>query len=236
MLRQVSRRCRLLALLRDKADSDSTTSTFADILEPEYSTVRKSLSRELKSGEVTQFLGKAPHMTPNEYTQVKDYLNFTGLPYRAYTNLPHPEHALVLPPTAARPLGISHGGYGREYSCSSSHPGNSHIEFNHPQTHTRGTGSIQLILETPLEGFIRPFLFVQPHKALEIQEERRTPFYQRPWLKSRTVDIILDDNVFVMEPQHIITHLTTLERPAGTYGIKQKFQVVCWGLDRRRKD
>lgn len=44
-----------------------------------------------------------------------------------------------------------------------------------------------------------------------------------------------DSELVVIEPAHIVTHLTTFHRPAGTYGIDKDILVVCWALNRGRR-
>ncbi|KAE9393831.1 hypothetical protein BT96DRAFT_943640 [Gymnopus androsaceus JB14] len=39
------------------------------------------------------------------------------------------------------------------------------------------------------------------------------------------------NTIGIVEPQHIITHLTTYKRSAGTYGIQQEVLVICWAMN-----
>ena len=63
------------------------------------------------------------------------------------------------------------------------------------------------------------------------------PFERYPGFMTKIVDAApSDDNALVIiEPTHIITHLTTFQRPEGTYSIQQKTLVICWALNRGRR-
>ncbi len=92
-----------------------------------------------------------------------------------------------------------------------------------------------MILQIPIQGYIGTFILVSEHRALDIQEEEQTPYFHYPLFMTRAVDAILSDKVHVIEPKHIITHLTTYTRPSGTYGINRDILEVCWALNRGRK-
>ena len=49
---------------------------------------------------------------------------------------------------------------------------------------------------------------------------------------SHIVDAIPSHNLLIIEPIHIVTHLTTFRRPVGTYGIPRETIIVCWALNR----
>ncbi|KAJ3900013.1 hypothetical protein F5879DRAFT_1018066 [Lentinula edodes] len=179
----------------------------------------------LSEVECANFLFEAPDLGPQEYVILQQYLHQIGRPFRTYTDIPHPEYSLVLPPAAKRVLNISANKY--TYSCFSSHPGNSSIQFYDRFTQTLHTGFIHTILQLPLEGILQSFLLVQEHFILPLAEEQKAPYIKYPELMTRII--------FVIEPQHIITHLTTMFQTKGTYGIPFETYVVCWGLNRGRK-
>lgn len=231
MLRQMARLCRLLALLHDNESGDALDKSFANILEPKDTT--KSVLEELTSEDAALFFSKTPKLRQNEYLLIQEYLQSTGRPYRGYLDLPHPEFALILPPNAKR-LTEFHDS-GRTYSCHSSHIGNSAIQFYDRLTQARLTGVIDTILEIPLEGTLRMFILVHAHLELDNSDAMRTPYPQYPRMMTKAVKTVLSDDVVVIEPQHIITHLTTYKRPAGTYGIQQEILVICWAMNRGLK-
>lgn len=232
MLKQMARRCRLLAILHDNEFTSSLLQTFNTILEPGDST-KPPLTQELSSSATALLLSKAPKMQDCEYQSIKQYLHSTGRPYRSYTDLPHPEYALILPPNAKRATEFHENG--RTYSCHLSHSGNSSIQFHNPQTQTRLTGAIETILEIPLEGFLRRFILARTYHPLNDTEAALTPYPQFPRFQSQVVNAALSAEVIVIEPHHIITHLTTFRRPAGTYSISHEILVICWALNRGLK-
>ncbi|KAF8219478.1 hypothetical protein L208DRAFT_1199297, partial [Tricholoma matsutake] len=50
--------------------------------------------------EVADILAKAPCLLEVDYNNLLDYLHQTGRPYRAFSDLPHPPNAIILPPQA----------------------------------------------------------------------------------------------------------------------------------------
>lgn len=238
MLQKLILRCSTLAALHDNnygnsVDKDPLIQKLTHILEPEDAKSQLLNPIALDSTEMASIQAKSPPVQTHEYAALQDYLLFTGCAYRTYTDIPHPEFALVLPPIADRPREINVNDH--TYSCYSSHIGNSAIQFCDPKTQRMETGSIHLILQMPLQGFMRTFLFVYGHAALTPAEEQLTPYPTHPRFMTKVVDAIFSDTVFIIEPQHIITHLTTFKRPAGTFGISREILLVCWALNRGRK-
>ena len=225
----MARLCCLLALLHDNESGNSLDKSFANILEPEDRT-KPPVSKELTSADAAFFLSKVPKLRPNEYNLILRYLHSTGHPYWAYLDLPHPEYALILPPNAKRLVEFHNNGH--TYSCNSSHIGNSAIQFYDRSTEACLTGAIDTILEIPLEGFLRKFILVYPHLDLNSSDASCTPYPRYPRLMTKAVRAVLSQDIIVIEPQHIITHLTTYRRPAGTYGIQQEILVICWAMNR----
>lgn len=228
MLRQMSRRARLDALLHDGGGSKE----LADILEPVDASI-KGVPTLLKPTEVAMVLSKAPHLNEMEYGALLHYLQVSGQPYKAHYAFPHHPNDLILPPQAECPLQIHHGEY--TFSCQRSHKGNSAIQFYNPLTQTNDTGFIQTIWRLPLEASLRTFVVVCPHQPLSALEEGLAPFTQYSGFITQIVDALPSDKLVIIEPMHIITHLTTFERQAGTYGINRNTLVVCWALNRGRK-
>ena len=225
----MARLCRLLAFLRHNESKNSLLESFARVLEPGDKS-EASVSQELDSADIALFLSRAPKMEENEYNKILQYLISMGHPYYSWTNLPRPEFAYVLPPNAKR-LNEFHDN-GHTYSCYASHNGNSAIQFWDPHSQAHITGAIQTILEIPLEGFLRKFILVHSHSALCDSDITCTPYPQYPRMMCKVVDAQLSDELYVLEPQHIITHLTTLKYPPGTFGILKETLGICWALNR----
>ncbi len=122
------------------------------------------------------------------------------------------------------------------FSCQKSHKGNSAIQFYSPSTQTEDTGFIETIWTLPLEGTLRVFFVVRPHLPLSIDDEKKAPFiHLNSKYSTRIVDNKPSDQLLIIEMHHIITHLTTFQRPLGTYGIDKETLVICWALNRGRK-
>lgn len=160
-------------------------------------------------------------------------LNFWGTRNAAgATTLPDPDHrSMILPPRAkrCRECYIEK----RTYSCYSSHQGNSLIQFYKPGTDPRRnetfTGVIDAILQIPLDNFLRTFIFVRKHRPLNI------PLYSNhPELMTSVVYVEPEFGQMVIEPQHIITHLTAWKRSPEIYKTDKPVMVVCWALNRGR--
>lgn len=235
MLRQMSRRARVHALLHEGATG--TFHDLANVLEPAGAPL-DTTPVPLTSEEAADILKEASQLkkdsqlTATEYQALGDYLHSTGRPYRASNQFPHPPGSIILPNIAKQPRQIHRGEC--TFSTQSSHYGNSAIQFYNPSTQTHNTGFIQSFWQIPIQNLLHTFVVVQLSRPLTDQEEGQAPFTHYPGLMSRIVDAIPSQNVVIIEPHHIITHLTTYRRPAGTYGIMKETLVICWALNRGR--
>ena len=230
MLRQMSRRARLDAMLSDATADESHE--LARLLKSAYGIV-DAPNTSLKPSDIATILMKAPKLEDTEYTALLYYLQSTGRPHRAFNNFPHPPNALILPPQAERPYQVKHGQH--TFSCRQSHLGNSAIQFYNPLTQAHDTGFIQTIYQLPLGGSMQTFIVVCPHQPLPPVEEQKAPFHNHPGFMTRIVDALPSDGLVIIEPTHIVIHLTTFSRPKGTYGIDQETMVICWALNRGRR-
>ncbi|KAJ7137633.1 hypothetical protein C8R46DRAFT_1234485 [Mycena filopes] len=77
MLRQMARRCRLMAYLHNSEFTDPQLKAFADILDVKDTTKPKK-PEELDGFAVARYLYKAPKMTSKEYKSILSYLNSSG--------------------------------------------------------------------------------------------------------------------------------------------------------------
>ncbi|KAF7311213.1 hypothetical protein MKEN_01022800 [Mycena kentingensis (nom. inval.)] len=230
MLRQMTRRCRLLALLHSQEFENPALRSLAQLLEPSASAL--AAARELSDAERIEFLSRAPRMSTAEYKTLLQYLNCPTPVYVSWLSWPDRDHhSMILPPNAKR-LREYHEG-DRTYSCQTSHSANSLIQFRVPNDGTLATGVIDTILEVPLHGFLRKFLLVRRHRPLDIS---LTPYAKYPRFMTGVVAAEPYKSLTVIEPKHVLTHLSAWARPANTYtGIREKFLVVCWALNRGRK-
>jgi hypothetical protein len=228
MLCQMSRQARVDALLH----SENHLKELCDILEP-GDMAMDDHPVPLQPTEVADILAKAPCLLEVDYNSLLDYLHQTGRLYRAFSDLPHPPNAIILPPQAQHLLQVHRDEC--TFSCEKSHEGNSAIKFYNPLTQAHDTGFIQNIWRLPLEGIMHTFIRVRSHQSLSTQEERQAPFIHHPGFMVHIVDALPSNNLSIIEPVHIITHVTTVQRPAGTYGIGRKVLVVCWAPNRGRQ-
>ncbi|KAJ6603763.1 hypothetical protein B0H10DRAFT_1957739 [Mycena sp. CBHHK59/15] len=224
MLRQMACRCRLMAYLHNSEFMDPQLKAFADILDVKDTTKPKK-PEVLNGFAIALYLSKAPKMTPKEYKSILSYLNSSSKTSLSWLSYPDPEYqAMVLPPNAKRLKNYHENG--KTYSCHSSHHSNSLVQFRQPNTDEAPmTGVIRAILEIPLHGFLRKFIFVAPHRPIDIHN---APYKHCPRMKAALVEVEPYKTLVVVEPKHIITHLSTWIRPSQTYpGISKQFMVVC---------
>jgi hypothetical protein len=231
MLRQHSRRARLEALLHD--GTKPGTKELASILNSSADMPPQSKLTALSPTEAADILAGAPKLDEAEYGELLQYLQHTGHIFRHWNDLPHPPNSTVLPPHATRPLQIHRGEY--TFSCQRSHQGNSAVYFYNPLTHTHATGFIELIWQIPLQATLRTFLIIRPHRPLSTQEEEQALFINFPGFRARILDSQPSNELIIIELAHILTHLTTFQRPSRTYGIDRETLVVCSALDRGRR-
>ena len=227
MITQMSRRGRLDAMLYDNSD----TQDLANILQSNDLHNKKNEGPNLPQSNDYK---NAISLTNDEYFALLHYLQTLGQPYQPAHQFPHSENALILPASVNKPLQVHEGHH--TFSCKKSHKGNSAIQFYDPISNNYDTGYIESIWTTKLQGVLRRFFVVRPHLPLPITEENKAPFIH---LDSRYSTKIVDagplERLVIIEQRHIITHLTVLPRPIGTYGIERKTLVICWALNRGRK-
>ena len=231
MLRQMSRRARVDASLQDTL-GDTVSNNLAKILRPENNSADCSPIL-LNPIQVATALKESSKLAEDHYNALLYYLQGTGRPYRASHALPHPPNALILPPHAKLPSQVHH--HGHTFSCQKSHEGNSAIQFYNPYTQQHDTGFVHVIWQVLLETAIHTFIVVRLHSPLSAQEEAQAPFIHFPGFMTHIVDALPSENLLIIEPTHIVTHLTTFRRPAGTYGIPRETLIICSALNRGQK-
>lgn len=228
----MSRRARVDATLFDNKEMQS----LGAILDPDsYSVIENNDQLKINPEDQALFLSKGTLLEKDHYRALLQYFHLNGRAhYRAFDQFPHPQNSVVVPPQAQFPLQIHRDEC--TFSCQKSHYGNSAIQFYNPATQLHDTGFIQIIWHLPLENIMHHFIVVQPHKPIAKNEEKMAPYIHYPGLSSRIVDSCPPTNhLVIIEPKHIITHLTTYKRPASTYGIGRETLIVCWALNRGRK-
>lgn len=209
--------------------SPAPMSKLALILQPKDPFRWKALTNILDGLEVAKILARGIELTRNEYASLLKYLRTTGEPWESAYKMPHAEGVLIMPRHALEPSQFKLDGH--MYSCYKSHRGNSGIQFKMPKSDKLATGFIQKIWQMPLHGYLKTFLLVEVHKPVR----NKVPFDTLKYLATAVVDASPSFNFVVIEPEHILTHLTAYRRPMGTYGIMKDILVVCWSLNRGRR-
>lgn len=232
MLRQMARQGRMEAILNEEQFTDQHTQKLAEILQSEAHSDLKNSFKELSSLQTAIILTEAKELLPTEYNMILQYLR-SGQPWHSYTDVPHPPGSLVLPPCALQPPNFKL--QGRVFSHKTSHVGNSGILFKSPVDSTRLTGSIEKIWQIPLQNYMQTFILVQVHKPLSPEMLSNTPFVSMPLFATTVVDAAPSERLYLIEPRHIITHLTVYKRPPGTYKINCEILVISWSLNRGRR-
>jgi hypothetical protein len=241
MLRQMSRLGRLLARQHDNNlhDQPAAMQSLDRILNPENSRLVKK-SERLNEAELAKFLAHKKRELPvRVYDLILGYLasigehklNFWGTRNAAGgITLPDPDHRSMILPPRAKHCQKCHVEK-RTYSCSSSHEGNSLIQFYQPGTNRSQnetfTGVIDAILKIPLDNALRTFILVRKHSPLAIQ-----PHSDHPELMTAVVYAEPQLGQIVIEPHHIITHLTAWKRSPDIYHTTKPVMVICWALNR----
>jgi len=68
---------------------------------------------------------------------------------------------------------------------------------------------------------MQKFLLVQVHQDLSDSDNNLGPFTTYPHLASKLVDVQLSDKFFIIEPRHIIAHLSMFRHPNGPLEFKK---------------
>ncbi|KAJ6452864.1 hypothetical protein C8R47DRAFT_1204264 [Mycena vitilis] len=232
MLRQLARRCRLEAKIHDEQSAEGPAGDLARILQPVTAASTKA-TQPLSELEVAKILSVAEDLDQDDYQLLLHYQNSQGQLWRDCYQLPHPDGSLVLPPCALKPNEFKIGD--QTFSRSRSTRGSSAIQFKDPQSDEVLTGFIDEIWEIPLESHIQTFIMVEKHKLLSPAVLETTPFPSFPNFQTTAVHAARSNNYCIIEPRHILTHLTVFKRPKGTFGIRHKILVICWALNRGRR-
>ncbi|KAJ7183718.1 hypothetical protein C8R46DRAFT_984939 [Mycena filopes] len=244
MVRHMARRGRFEAMLHERNfQADESSAQFltglAQILEPEEVDLKNPPLQPLTGLEIAKILGRGKEIPDEIYTALLAYLHSAGQPnWRSHTQshgLHFPAADLVLPPSGLCPSDVKLEG--RTFSCKQSHKGNSGIQFKSPLDFSvRLTGFINTIWQIPLQGRVQTFFVVEKHTAIPLFLLRGTPYLSMPEFATTVVDAAPSNEFVIIESEHILTHLTVLERPRGTYGIDTRsLLTICWSLNRGRR-
>ena len=237
MLRQICRRGRLAGFVRDYINLDSVFGEALRILFPEAiaDPVEPSAPTHHSDLEAAQYNSKGVLLSPEIYNVILELVNSESstLFFRHCNNLPHPLHALVLPPLANPIRKIEHNGRG--YTSFLSHPGNSSISYY--MNGNVDSGFITSIWSQVLQGKKRIFIVVAPHTPLSAPDATCSPYTSRIGLLGMVVysQPTLARPQVVIQPSQIRGHVAYYSRPPGTFGIKVGVCILIDSLHRNRK-
>ena len=233
MLRQMARHGRLEAKLKDEQLSGGLAGQLAEILQPGIAASTKA-NQPLSEQQVAKILKEAKDLEEEDYHMLLEYQTSKGQLWHAYNQVPlHIRNPLVLPPCALKPKEFKLGE--QDFGCYKSNRGTCNIQFRDPASQSILTGIIDEIWQMPLENHMQTFIMVQKHKLLPPELLQKTPFPSFPLFKATAVYARHSNQFCLIEPGHIITHLTVDKPPTGTWGIQQKLMIICWALNRGRR-
>ncbi|KAJ7613440.1 hypothetical protein FB45DRAFT_1111935 [Roridomyces roridus] len=190
-------------------------------------------TQQLSEQEVAKILKQALDLDEEDYGMLLEYQISKGQPWRSFDQMPHPPNSLILPPCALKPKQIQLGD--QDFGCFKSNRSTCNIQFRHPVTRAIMTGIIDEIWQIPLERHLQTFIMVQKHKLLSDTLLQKTPFPTFPLFEVTAVHAQHSNEFCIIEPEHIIAHLTGYQRPKGTFGINKAILVICHAANRGRR-
>ena len=236
MLCQISRQGRLSALIHDSVSSgEILSSTFQSLAKKAFSSCSLSGSGVRSSAVWVPDIstGASGGLSPEDYALLLSYINtkyYQNSPLRHYKTLPHPDGSKVLSPKAEIMKHVTH--YGRNYSFSALHRGNSSIAYK-PAEGGIDVGFIVSMWRLVIEETAHTFVVVAPHKLLSTHDEKLSPYSSCPGFLARLVYTASDPEI-VIELDKVISHIAYYNRPPGTFNILQATTVLVNSLHRNR--
>ncbi|KAK7013213.1 hypothetical protein R3P38DRAFT_2546681 [Favolaschia claudopus] len=233
MLRQMARRGRLEAQLSDGQLKAGALGQFSEILQPTIAASRKQ-AKPLSDLAVAKILKVSKELPEEDYELLLQYQRSKGQPWRSWLDLPQPHGALILPPAVLYSRHFKIGDH--TFSRIKSRKKNSRIQFKDPEdSTTRCTGYIREIWQIPVHNYLQTFFLVEKYKPLALGAIQKTPYHSLNLFQATAVSTDPSNNFCIIEPHHILTHLTSYYRPKGTFGILKAILVICWALNRGRR-
>ncbi|KAJ7167399.1 hypothetical protein C8R43DRAFT_1161073 [Mycena crocata] len=247
MLRQISRRGRLLASIRDGASVPNANSVVSEVLKvllpnnlAEFSTegIHSGATKQLAREDEAAYNGSGILLDSPTYELLLNYWNQSYSP--SYIRAKELTYNIIdgdIPVFPSRAVFLSHFEHKtRLYSMYERHHGNSSISFLHPSTGHKDIGFIKSVWSLALQGEARTMIIVQPHLALNVADEARTPYLSRPGLACsvKYTSPTSPRVPVVVECRHVISHVAYFPRPTGTYGVKQEITIFVDSLHRNR--
>lgn len=229
MLRQLCRRGRFKVNTCALKSTEGPASGLAEILFP----AEPGIAPAVDDKTSIELLAQGKLLSDTQYNIILLYLRSTGEPWHSYVEY-HQPFVWHLPRRAIHRERIVLDK--RTYNCRSNHFGNSAIHFRNPRNlQSTLVGAIDEIRQIPLLNVVRTFFLVRLFQPLPPDDHCRTPYATFPEFESLVVEAEPSADVFVIEPQHIVCHLTTDSLAKGTFGIDRKTIVICWALNRGQR-
>ena len=229
MLRQICRRARFKVNTCALKSDDGPEGGLAEILFPS----ERPITSTVDDATARHLLAKGKQLSDTQYNLLLSYLQSTGQPWHSYVEFSKP-YSWLFPRTAIRLEKITLGD--RTYNRRHNHAGSSSILFRDPMDNQSSrVGVIDDIWQTPLLNVVRTFFVVRLLELLPSEDLSRTPYPSFPTLQTTVVEQEPSAESLVIEPKHIVCHLTTLHLSEGTYGISRQTTAICWALNRGRR-
>jgi len=166
---------------------------------------------------------------PEIYNALLMYINANTMePFHHCANLPHTTPR-VLPQIAIKHKWFIH--LTQLFGPCSLNPGNSCISFR-TSSGMVGSGEIIGIWSYFLDGIMCDFLAVLPHSRLSNEDSGRNPYNLFPGFQCTVVYAQSINQIIIIEPTHLISHLAQLVRPPGTFGISRSIIILNHSLNR----
>jgi hypothetical protein len=168
---------------------------------------------------------------PDIYNALLAYINENTMePFHHCADLPH-TNLRVLPQIAIKHKWITH--LTRLFGPNSLNPGNSCVSFWTSSGVDRvvRSGEIIGIWSHLLDGIMREFLAVSPHLPLSEEDSARNPYNSFPGFRCTVVYKQLTNQIVIIEPIHLISHLAQLVRPPGTFGMSSSILILNHSLN-----
>ena len=169
---------------------------------------------------------------PEIYNALLMYINANTMePFHHCANLPHTTPR-VLPQIAIKHKRFIHLTILTWlFGPRSLNPGNSCISFR-TSSGTVGSGEIISICSYFLDSIMRDFLAVLPHSRLSNEDSGRNPYDLFPGFQCTVVYAQSINQIIIIEPTHLISHLAQLVWPPGTFGISRSIIILNHSLNR----
>ncbi|KZW01325.1 hypothetical protein EXIGLDRAFT_666338 [Exidia glandulosa HHB12029] len=230
MLRQICRRGRLEARIRDGSDNPEVQTLYSLLVPDAPSSVPKVLTPE---EEVTQHKYDSP-LSESDYDLIFNYLHSRDVTWRRYDALPHPPHPRIVP-LRARSIKTTEIA-GRTYGTHDAHIGNSSVRFYMPENPTEtSSGFIKAMWTMAIGGALRTFLAVHTHIAVAAPNAPLSPYLDLPDMGATVVATHSSFSRLILEPHHVISHVPLYPRPNGTFDMLEDVYVISSGLNRGRR-